>query len=139
MANANNKTTQTDESVDAFLMAVEPELKRQDSLKIAKIMENAVGEPPKMWGPSIIGFGTRHLVYDTGREMDWMLIGFSPRKANIVLYIMDGYAKYADHLIKLGKHKTGKSCLYINKLDDIDIAVLTDMIESSVKYLKTLN
>jgi hypothetical protein len=92
-----------------------------------------------MWGPSIIGYGDHHYVYESGREGDWFLVGFSPRKRNLVLYIMPGFAAYAELLEQLGKHKTGKSCLYINKLADVDVKVLTKLVRESVKHMKNKN
>lgn len=90
-----------------------------------------------MWGSAIIGFGSRKLVYESGRELDWMNVGFSPRKANITLYIMDGFAKYEPLLARLGKHKTGKSCLYIDTLENVDVNVLKKLVEQSVQHIKS--
>lgn len=134
MAEANNKTQATKASASAFLKSIDGDQKRKDAKVVAKLMKDATGASPKMWGPTIIGYGSKHLVYPSGREMDWFLIGFSPRKANMTLYIMDGFKSYATLLSKLGKFKTGKSCLYITKLDDIDLGVLQKLIEASVKH-----
>ena len=101
-----------------------------------RIMEEIVGEPPKMWGGSIIGFGSYHYKYASGREGDWMLTGFSPRKQSLTLYIMSGFSRYDELLSKLGKYKTGKSCLYIKKLEQVDAAVLKELIAASVDYMR---
>lgn len=129
------KTVPNDKSVEDFLNAVEKDKKRADSWKIYKMMKASVGEEGIMWGDSIIGFGSRHLKYDSGRELDWFKIGFSPRKQNISLYIMKGFEEYDALLSKLGKHKTGKSCLYINKLEDVDQTILQEIIQKSVADL----
>jgi hypothetical protein len=137
VAKANNKTTQTDESVEAFLNAVADEQQRADSFKIDAIMRRVAGEKPKMWGSSIVGYGMRHLKYDSGREMDWMVIGFSPRKGNLTLYVgLGSGSSYDEMLERLGKHKTGKGCLYINKLSNINEAVLEELITASFKNNK---
>ena len=127
------KTQQTSSSVQDFINAIADEQKRKDSLTILKMMEKATKEKPKMWGSSIIGFGK--LIYKSptsGREVEWFKIGFSPRKANLSLHLMN-LQKHADALKKLGKHKTGGGCLYINKLADVDIKVLEKMIMASAK------
>jgi len=127
------KTKPTSVSVDDFINAIENEQKRKDSFVILEMMKKASGEEPVLWGSSIIGFGNkRYKSPATGREVDWLLIGFSPRKANLSLYISVGIKEHADALKKLGKHKTGVGCLYINKLEDIDIKVLKGMIEASL-------
>jgi len=130
---AEIKTKQTEESVDKFLKKVENEQKQKDCYTILKLMEKATREKPKLWGASIIGFGK--LIYKspaTDREVEWFRIGFSPRKANITLYLMDMKSQ-ADALKKLGKHKIGGGCLYINKLQDVDLKVLGGMINSAAK------
>ncbi len=127
---AELKTKQNDASVEDFLSEVDDEQKRADCKKIAEWMTNATGDDPKMWGESIMGFGTRIVKYSTGRELDWMKIGFSPRKANIVLYGIIG-KRAADLLPKLGKHKTGKGCLYVKRLSDVDENILKTMIKRS--------
>ena len=138
MAAAQNKTVETDGDVEAFLAKVEPEQKRDDARTLVALFERVTGEPAKMWGPSIIGFGRYHYQYDSGREGDFLRTGFSPRKANISLYLMGGYcdpvtgSAQAKKLERLGKHKTGKSCLYVNKLADVDMAVLEEVIADSV-------
>ena len=102
-------------------------------------MKRATKANPKMWGPEIVGFGSYHYKYASGRDADWFLTGFAPRKQNLTLYIMSGFKKYNALLKKLGKHKTGKSCLYIKRLDDIDMDVLTQLIEDSVAHLRKSN
>lgn len=133
---AEIKTKQTDESVEKFINKVENEQKRKDSFTILNLMEKATKEKPKMWGTSIIGFG--NLIYKspaTDREVEWFKIGFSPRKANLTIYLMD-LRSQVDALKKLGKHKVGGGCLYINKLEDIDIKVLEGMIKTAIKKKK---
>ena len=131
MAKNQNKTTENDASVTTFLNSVEHEGKRNDALRILDMMRLCTGEEPKMWGSSIVGFGKYHYKYDSGREGDFMKVGFSPRKQNISLYIMTGFDRYDELMNKLGKHKTGKSCLYINKLADVDEEVLKELITIS--------
>ena len=133
---AELKTKQTKASVEKFLNGVKDEKKREDSFKILELMKKITKEEPKMWGPSIIGFGNYHYKYASGREGDWFLTGFSPRKQNLTLYIMSYLEKHKDLLKKLGKHKTGKGCLYINKLDDVDMNVLKELITALVKKHK---
>jgi hypothetical protein len=132
---AELKTRKNNSSVAAFLQKSELS-KRQDCETVIGIMEEATGEKPVMWGSSIIGFGRYHYKYATGREGDWLLIGLSPRKQNVSIYFMDGFSNYEKLLAKLGKHKIGKSCLYINKLADIDMRVLTDLVRRSVKNMR---
>jgi hypothetical protein len=134
---AENKTKATDASVEKFIKTVSDKQKQQDSKTIMDLMQTATKAPPKMWGSAIVGFGERHLKYDSGREMDWMIIGFSPRKQNLTLYIPGGLDKQADLLEKLGKHTTGKGCLYINKLEDVNMPTLKKIIQRSVKLAKT--
>ena len=129
------KTTPNNASVEDFLNQVEPEQKRQDAFEILRMMKEVTGAEPQMWGPSIVGFGAYRYKYDSGREGDWFLVGFSPRKQNLTLYIMAGFKRYEELLAKLGKHKTGKSCLYLNKLADVDQKVLREMVAASVEYL----
>lgn len=133
---AANKTTKNRRSVAKFLNAVENETRRNDAWKILEVMEQETGEKAAMWGASLIGFGSYHYQYESGREGDFMLVGFSPRKQNLVLYIMPGFANYEPLMKKLGKHKTGKSCLYINKLDDVHLPTLRKLIRESVKWMK---
>jgi len=123
-------------SVDAFIDSVEDEEKRRDCLQIMKMMKQAARAEPKMWGTSIVGFGNYHYKYASGRECDWMLTGFSPRRQNITLYIMTGFERYRDLLKKLGKHTSGVSCLYIKRLKDVDVKVLKELVSESVKAMK---
>ena len=129
---AQNKTQQNDGDVGAFLESVENEQRRRDARTVLEMMERISGEPPMMWGNSIVGFGSRHVVYDSGRELDWFYIGFSPRKQSLTVYVMDGFADYQTLLAKLGTHTTGKSCLYIKRLEDVDTDVLEELITRSV-------
>ncbi|MBS1773793.1 MAG: DUF1801 domain-containing protein [Bacteroidetes bacterium] len=131
------KTKETNDSVEAFINSVPDEQKRKDSFAIVEMMKKATGDKPKMWGSAIIGFGNVVVTSpNTGRELDWMKIGFSPRKANISLYIGIGSDDQQASLQKLGKHKTGKGCLYINKLEDVDVKVLQTMITTAAKRKK---
>ena len=130
---AEIKTKPTSASVEGFINAVKDEQKRKDSFVVLEMMKKASGEVPKMWGGSIIGFGSkRYKSPATGREVDWLRIGFSPRKANLSLYLMLNIQEQAAALKKLGKHKTGVGCLYINKLADIDLKILKGMIDESL-------
>jgi hypothetical protein len=132
------KTTVNDASVEDFLNTTADQAKRQDAFTLLKLFKESTGESPKMWGSSIVGFGQYHYKYERSRqEGDWMLTGFSPRKANLSIYIMDGFKNYSDELAKLGKHKisTG-SCLYINRLADIDLKVLADLVKKSYQSMK---
>lgn len=128
------KTKQTDSSVADFLNTVPDEQKREDSFALLEMMKKATRKEPKMWGSSMIGFGQeRYKSPATGREVDWFIIGFSPRKANLSLHLTIDISKHAEALKKLGKHKTGKGCLYINKLDDVDLKVLKGLIQAALK------
>lgn len=133
MAKAELKTKLNDASVEDFLSKIEDENKREDAKKISAMMEKAAGEKPKMWGAAIVGFGTYVYKYASGREGEWMKVGFSPRKQNLTLYLNSGSGWNDDLLSKLGKHKPGKGCLYINRLSDIDENVLQKLIEESVE------
>src|SRR5271157_208574 len=133
---ADNKTKPTKSSVAAFIDALTDQTSRRDAKALVKLMQSATGEKPKMWGPSIIGFGSYHYTYESGREGDAPLIGFSPRKAATVLYHATGSSDAEALLAKLGKHTTGKGCLYIKKLADVDQAVLKAMIVKSVAALR---
>lgn len=135
MANSEPTTKPTPVSVDGFIKAVADEKQRADAHKIAAIMERLSGHPPKMWGPSIIGFGSYHYKYDSGREGDMCRIGFSPRKGQTVLYLVDGFEGHAELMARLGKHKTGKSCLYIKRLSEVDEAVLEQLCAESLKWM----
>lgn len=136
---AELKTQKNDASVEEFLNGVEHEQKRQDSWAILKLMQEVTGEEPFMWGSSIVGFGTYRYKYKSGREGEWMLTGFSPRKQNLTLYIMSGFGEYDALMEKLGKHKTGKSCLYINKLADVDTDVLRQLVKLSADHVAATN
>lgn len=136
MAKAELKTKVNAASVEDFLNSVEDEQKRADCFEIAKIMQQVTKEKPKMWGASIVGFGTYHYKGASGREGDWMLTGFSPRKQNLTLYLMGGFDMHKDLLKKLGKFKTSVGCLYIKKLDDIDKKVLKQLVTQTVKTMK---
>ncbi len=135
---AENKTGQTWASVGDFLERVEPHWKRDDAKAVCGLMERLSGHPPEMWGPSIVGFGHYHYKYESGREGDCPLVGFSPRKAALTLYIMDGYQDYSEILARLGRHKAGKSCLYIKRLADVDMAVLEELIAASLAYMRAI-
>ncbi|MBD3670541.1 MAG: DUF1801 domain-containing protein [Gammaproteobacteria bacterium] len=135
---AELKTKQNDQSVVKFLNAVEHDKRREDALVLLDLMKDITGEDARMWGDSIVGFGSYHYTYASGREGDWMLTGFSPRKQNLSVYIMDGFEHYGDLLAKLGKHKTAKSCLYINKLEDIDLSVLKRLVKQSFTHMQKL-
>ncbi len=137
MAKAELKTKPSDESVEGFLNAIEDDGRRADAFALLELFKRVTGEEPKLWGPSIIGFGTRRLKYESGRELDWMITGFSPRKANLSLYVGCGSEKYKKYLAKLGKHKTGVSCLYLKRLSDADAQVLEDLVRDSVDYIRS--
>lgn len=134
---AELKTLPTTASVTDFLNAVADEKRRQDCFALADLMREVTGEEPVMWGPSIVGFGSYHYCYESGREGNWMVTGFSPRKANLTLYIMSGFGQYDELLQKLGKHTTGQACLYIKRLSDIDLVVLRQLIAESVAFVKS--
>ncbi len=136
---AEPKTKPTDRDVEDFLNSVQDEKKRQDSFTILRLMEEATGEEPQMWGDSIIGFGLYKYKYASGREGEWFLTGFSPRVQNLTLYIMSGFDQYDVLLDQLGKYKTGKSCLYINKIEDVDLQTLKDLVEQSVEHMAKTN
>jgi len=135
MAKAKNKTTATENSVEDFLNGVKDDQKREDSFKILEMMERLSGYEPKMWGASIVGFGEYHYKYESGREGDMCRIGFSPRAQNLTLYMITGYSEKGDELARLGKHKLGKSCLYIKRLSDVDEDVLEEMIVKDLKAM----
>jgi nucleoid DNA-binding protein len=135
MTKANNKTKETEASVDDFLNSVENEQKRADCFQVKAWMEAISGESAKMWGTAIVGFGTYHFKYDSGREGDFMKIGFSPRAQNLTLYIMPGFKRYPELMEKLGKYKIGKSCLYVKKLEDVDNNILQELITESINYM----
>lgn len=132
---AELKTKMNDASVRAFLAGVEPESKREDCFRVLAIMKEIAGCEPKMWGDSIVGFGQIYYKYASGREGEWFQIGFSPRKQNLTLYVMTGYDGYDDLLERLGKYKTGVSCLYLKHLDDVDESVLKALLQRTVDRL----
>lgn len=136
---AELKTRPNDASVEDFLNGVADEQKRQDCLTLVRIMKQATGEEPKMWGDAIVGFGTYHYKYASGREGDWMQVGFSPRKQNLTLYIMSGFSQYEELMKSLGKHSTGKSCLYIKRLEDVDMPTLEKLVQESVDHVSKSN
>jgi len=130
---AEPKTKKTKASVSAFLNGIEDPQKRKDAKAIAKMMREITGKTAKMWGPSMVGYGSYRYKYASGREGDWFLTGFSPRKQALTLYIMSGFSCYDALLEKLGKYKTGKACLYIKRLEDVDLGTLRTLIERSVR------
>jgi hypothetical protein len=136
---AELKTKRNQGDVEAFLNSVSDEKKRQDSFTVLELMKQVTGIEPEMWGDSIIGFGSYHYKYASGREGDWFVTGFSPRKQNLTLYIMSGFDEYEQLLSKLGKHSTGKSCLYIKKIEDVDMDVLKELVKKSVKHMERTN
>lgn len=129
---AELKTKKTEHSVEDFIKRIPEPQKRKDSFTLLDLMEKATKAKGKMWGTSIIGFGDLHLKYESGRELDWFVIGFSPRKQNLALYISGTVEKQQALLKKLGKYKTGKGCLYINTLEDVDIDVLKEIIDKGL-------
>lgn len=138
MAKAELKTKRNEADPKAFIESVDHEQRKADSLVMLEVMEEVLGEKPEMWGPSIIGYGSYHYRSASGREGDWFLSGFSPRKQSLTLYIMSGFDKYPELMSKLGKFKTGKGCLYVNKLADIDMDVLRQLIKESADYLRSI-
>ena len=130
------KTRATDANVDDFLRSVSDDGRRRDCQRLREIMERVTGEAPRLWGPGMVGFGSYHYRYDSGREGDWFLTGFSPRKANLTLYIMAGFDRYEALLERLGKFKTGKSCLYLKSLADVDEVALTELVAASVEHMR---
>jgi hypothetical protein len=133
---ADLKTRTTGASVEAFIESVADETRREDCRRIAAIMRKATGAEAKMWGSSIVGFGQYHYRYNSGREGEFFLTGFSPRKNDLTLYIMAGFERYEALMAKLGKFKTGKSCLYIKRLSDVDLEVLRKLVSASVQYMR---
>ena len=132
---AENKTKATKKSVIAFLNSIEDIKKREDSTVIVTMIQKITRLKPVMWGSAIIGFGSIHYKYESGREGDMARIGFSPRKGQTVVYLIDGYGDRAVQLARLGRHKVGKSCLYIKRLSDIDVTVLEEMVVGSLAYM----
>jgi Domain of unknown function (DU1801) len=133
---AKNKTTETEHSVTDFMNSVTDEKKRMDSFQIIEMINSLTSLVPKMWGPSIVGFGSYHYKYESGHEGDAPLIGLSPRKNAITIYLAPNFINKAELLKLLGKHTTGKGCLYINNLEDVDIEVLKEMIAASLDHMK---
>lgn len=130
---AELKTKKTEDSVEDFLNAIPDEKKRRDSFTILNLMKEVTRAEPKLWGSAIVGLGDRHYKYASGREGEWFVIGFSPRKQNLTLYLTGGIEQRGELLQKLGKYKTGKGCLYINKIEDIDLEVLRELIRQSAE------
>lgn len=133
------KTQENDGDVIAYLNSVDNKRRREDSFVVLDLMRDVTGEEPRMWGDTIIGFGRYTYRYASGRENDWFLTGFAPRKQSLTLYIMPGFERYDELLGKLGKHKIGKSCLYVNKLDDIDLDVLRELVRHSAETMANNN
>jgi hypothetical protein len=133
---AQNKTIENDASVSEFLNSIEDPRRRSDAKKVAAIMRRVTGKRARIWGTSIVGYGKYHYKYASGREGDFMLVGFSPRKRNLAVYIMPGFAEFQALMKKLGNYTTGKSCLYVKNLEDIDVNVLEKLIERSVKAMR---
>ncbi len=132
------RTQRNNASVKGFLDGVNDAKKRNDCFAVSALMEEITGEEPAMWGTSIVGFGSYHYKYASGQEGDWPLVGFSPRKDSLTLYIMPGFAEYTELLGKLGKHTTGVSCLYIKSLDDVHLPTLKTLVRQSVKHMKKI-
>ena len=135
---ATNKTTETESSVDAFIKAVADETKRKDCFELITLLKQQTALEPKMWGPSIVGFGSYHYKYESGREGDSPLVAFSPRASSIALYLSGHFDNREQLLGKLGKHKTDKGCIHIKKLADIDLTILTEMIRNHIKHIQQL-
>lgn len=133
------KTKRNQGDVNAFLTNISDEKKRQDSFTILELMQDVTGQKAEMWGDSIVGFGSYHYKYASGREGNWFLVGFSPRVQNLTLYIMAGFDEYDQLLGKLGKHVIGKSCLYIKKIEDVNLEVLKELVKRSVEHMKKTN
>ena len=136
---AENKTQPTGQSVREFLDAISDEKKRRDSYTILELMRHVTGLEPQMWGGSLVGFGSYHYKYASGREGDSFLTGFSPRKEALSLYIMSGFEQYTGLLERLGKYKTGKACLYVKKVEDIDLEALEELVRRSVEHVRETN
>ena len=134
---AENKTEKTGAAVDGFLAAVQHARRREDGRKLLRMMREVTGLEPEMWGPSIIGFGNYHYRYESGREGDFFLVGFSPRKQSLSLYLPAGFPEYDALLAALGKHRKGASCLYVNKLADVDLAVLRELVARSFAHARS--
>ncbi len=130
------KTKQNEASVDSFLDSVGSDRRREDSFTVLELMKRITGDEPRMWGAAIVGFGSYRYKYASGRSGEMPRIGFSPRKQSLTVYVMPGFSDYDELLSRLGKHRTGKSCLYINKLADIDMGVLEDLIRSALDAMR---
>ena len=133
-----NKTRLTEQDPVAFIASVEPEKRRRDGATLLDFFHDITGYAPKMWGASMVGYGRYHYIYESGREGDFLATGFSPRKASLSIYIMPGYQDYSEILGRLGKHKLGKSCLYINKLTDVNMDVLAELIRAGLRDLDNI-
>lgn len=134
---ATLKTQPTNVDPGEFIEKLDNEKRKKDALELLEMMTRISGEKPVMWGPAIIGFGNYHYKYESGREGEWFEVGFSPRKASLSVYIMTGYKKFHDIMDRLGKYKTGASCLYINKLDDIDRSALEELLQTSIDHIRS--
>ncbi|MFI7577467.1 DUF1801 domain-containing protein [Micromonospora sp. NPDC049497] len=134
---ATLKTAPTDASVDDFLADVPDEARRADAYAVRDVLTEVTGEPATMWGDAIVGFGRRHLRYASGRELDWFLVGFSPRKTATTLYLAEEFPDKEALLARLGRHSVGKGCLYVKRLADVDVAVLTELVRASVAQART--
>lgn len=133
---SENKTVPTGASAEEFLDGVVPEVRRTDARVLLEMFTRLSGREPEMWGPSIVGFGRRRLRYESGRELDWFDVGFSPRKASLSVYITDGFEGYEDLLARLGKHRTAVSCLYITRLAAVDMGVLEELVARSIAHVR---
>ena len=131
-----NKTVPTEASVQAYLDAIDDPSRRADCDRLVELMQRVTGEPPAMWGPSIVGFGSYHYVYDSGREGDMCLTGFSSRKSALSIYVISGFEDRSELMERLGTYKTGKSCLYVKRLEDVDLDVLEALVRDSVAELR---
>lgn len=134
---AKLKTKKGDADVAGFLTSIPDERRRSDAQAVDALLREVTGHEPAMWGESIVGYGSRHLRYDSGREVDWFEVGFSPRKAATTLYVVDSTEAYADELARLGKHTTGKGCLYVKRLTDVDLGVLRDLVTRSLADMRS--
>jgi hypothetical protein len=134
---AELKTRPTDADVGAFLESVPDERRREDARTVCRLLQEVTGEKPVLWGTSIVGFGSVRLRYASGRELDWPVTGFSPRKTATTVYLMDGFEERSDLLARLGPHSTGRSCLYLKRLSDVDLAVLRELVAESVRHVAT--
>ena len=137
MAKTQNKTQVSGTNVDDFVAAIDHPVRRADAVALNDMFKRVTGWQPRMWGPTIIGYGQYHYTYDSGRAGDMLATGFSPRKASLSVYILPGYSDFSDHLARLGKHRIGKSCLYINKMADVDMAVLEELVRAGLDDLAT--